>query len=161
MAELAKNTMLLDILTPLGPVHFAEGRETKGIVVDGAEIPGLLGELGVLPQHVPFITPVVPGVVRFRVDGHPYRLAVGSGFLEVRLDSQTPEQTLRQHGGQIVILVERALAAADVDVGEVHNELKQINASLAKDTGSIDSVEHRKLALRQQWLEAQLSAARS
>ena len=55
MAEQIK----LDILTPLGP-------KRDGIEVGGVEIPGIEGELGVLPQHEALVTAVLPGVVRFR-----------------------------------------------------------------------------------------------
>ena len=44
----------------------ADEAKRRGLDVSGVEIPGLFGELGVLPDHVPFVTPVVPGVVRFR-----------------------------------------------------------------------------------------------
>ena len=137
---MAESTIQLDILTPLGP-------KRRGVVVPGVEIPGLLGELGVLPEHVPFITPVVPGVVRFREGDGAARIAVGAGFLEVTRDNR------------VVILVERALEASEVDAAKAREELKAVTAQLSHDLGSIDAAEHRKLVTEQGWLEAQLRAA--
>ncbi|MDC0667468.1 ATP synthase F1 subunit epsilon [Nannocystis radixulma] len=136
---MADTTIKLDILTPLGP-------KRHGVVVPGVEVPGLLGELGVLPEHVPFITPVVPGVVRFRDGGESVRIAVGAGFLEVTRDSR------------VVILVERALEVSEIDANKARDELKRVQADLSHDLGSIDAAEHRKLVTEQGWLEAQLRA---
>lgn len=137
---MAETTIKLEILTPLGP-------KRRGLDVAGVEIPGYLGELGVLPDHVPFITPVVPGVVRFKENGESVRIAVGAGFLEVTRDNR------------VVILVERALEVAEIDAAKARDRLKDVNAELAHDLGSVDAAEHRKLSTEQGWLEAQIRAA--
>ncbi|MDC0720046.1 ATP synthase F1 subunit epsilon [Nannocystis bainbridge] len=136
---MADTTIQLDILTPLGP-------KRHGVVVPGVEVPGLLGELGVLPEHVPFITPVVPGVVRFRDGGESVRIAVGAGFLEVTRDNR------------VVILVERALEVSEIDANKAREDLKRVSAELSHELGSIDAAEHRKLVTEQGWLEAQIRA---
>ncbi len=143
-------TISLQILTPLGTaVPPPEGSSTPRdqVEVAGVEVPGLFGELGVLPDHVPFITPVVPGVVRYREGVKSERIAVGAGFLEVTED------------GRVAILIERAVRSGDVEVAEVTQRLKEVTAELAKKTDAIDAVEHRKLATEEAWLEAQLRAA--
>jgi F-type H+-transporting ATPase subunit epsilon len=139
---MAETTIQLDILTPLGA-------RRRDVAVPGVEIPGLLGELGVLPDHVPFITPVLPGVVRFREGDRAARLAVGAGFLEVTRDNR------------VVILVERALEVDEIDAARARDELQKVQATLAHDLGSIDAAEHRKLVVEQQWLEAQLRAVQA
>lgn len=136
---MAETTLKLDILTPLGP-------KRRGVDVAGVEIPGYLGELGVLPDHVPFITPVLPGVVRFKEGGESVRIAVGAGFLEVTRDNR------------VVILVERALEVSEIDLNKARDQLKQVQTDLARDLNSIDAAEHRKLVTEQGWLEAQLRA---
>ncbi len=140
----------LQILTPLGSaVPPAEGSKEprESVEVPGVEVPGLYGELGVLPDHVPFITPVVPGVVRYREGETSERLAVGAGFVEVTED------------GRVAIMIERAVRSADVKVAEVTARLKEVTAELDKKTDAIDALEHRKLANEQAWLEAQLRAS--
>jgi F-type H+-transporting ATPase subunit epsilon len=136
---MATTTLKLDILTPLGP-------KRRGLDVPGVEVPGLLGELGILPDHVPFVTPVVPGVVRFRDGEESVRIIVGAGFLEVGMD------------GRVAVLVERALLPSEVDVAAAREALVRVNAELAQQHGSIDAPEHRKLTDEQGWLEAQLRA---
>lgn len=137
---MAHTSIKLDILTPLGP-------KRRNLEVSGVEIPGLNGELGVLPDHVPFVTPVVPGVVRFREGEASVRVAVGAGFLEIGAD------------GRVAILVERALEPDEIDVAAAREGLVRVNAELVAQQGSIDAAEHRKLVTQQGWLEAQIRAA--
>lgn len=131
------DTITLDILTPTGP-------RREGVSVAGVEIPGLLGEMGVLPGHETFITAVTPGVVRFKDGSDSVRMAVGAGFLEVTED------------GRVVVLVERALEAEEIDAAAARSRLGEVNASLEAHKGAVTSAEHRALAQEQAWLEAQL-----
>ncbi len=137
---MANHSIKLDILTPLGP-------KRRNLEVTGVEIPGLNGELGVLPDHVPFVTPVVPGVVRFREGDSSVRIAVGAGFLEIGAD------------GRVAILVERALEPGEIDVAAAREALVRVTAELAAQQDSIDAAEHRKLVTQQGWLEAQIRTA--
>jgi F-type H+-transporting ATPase subunit epsilon len=134
--------MKLDILTPRGP-------KRQGIDVPGVEIPGILGELGVLPEHVPFVTAVRPGVVRFKEGNAAVRLAVGAGFLEVTQE------------GRVVLLCERALAPDEIDVEAARARLREVEGELAKYSGPITSATFRDLDQERGWLEAQLRAAAS
>ena len=77
----------------------------------------------------------------------PVRIAVGAGFLEVTRDNR------------VVILVERALEVAEIDAGKARDRLRDVNSELARDLGSVDAAEHRKLSTEQGWLEAQIRAA--
>ncbi len=151
---MAASSIALELLTPLGSaLPNREGEERKkrraSVDVPGVDAPGLKGELGVLPDHVPFITPVIPGVVRFRDGALDRRVAVGAGFLEVTDD------------GRVVILTERALDAGEVDVAAATAELKDVSAKLSKEAGPIDAADFRKLSDQQAWLEAQLRAAQA
>jgi F-type H+-transporting ATPase subunit epsilon len=132
--------MKLDILTPRGP-------KRQGIDVPGVEIPGLLGELGVLPQHVPFVTAVRPGVVRFREGNSSARLAVGAGFLEVT------------DAGNVVLLCERALAPEEIDAEAARTRLREVEAEIRKHTGPISAAAFRDLDQERSWLEAQIRCA--
>lgn len=132
--------MKLDILTPRGP-------KRQGIDVPGVEIPGLLGELGVLPEHVPFVTAVRPGVVRFKEGNAAVRLAVGAGFLEVT------------DAGRVVLLCERALAPEEIDAEAARKRLREVEAELAKYSGPITAATFRDLDQERAWLEAQIRCA--
>jgi F-type H+-transporting ATPase subunit epsilon len=129
--------MKLDILTPLGP-------RCEGVSVPGVEIPGIEGELGVLPHHEALVTAVVPGVVRYREGVKTVRLAVGAGFLEV------------DESGRVVILVEQAVAPDEVDAEAARRRLGQVKTEIDAYRGAAEDPEHRKLHNERGFLEAQL-----
>lgn len=141
MADVLK----LDILTPQGRLQMGEGT-SEALEVAGVEVPGVLGELGILPRHIPFISPVVPGVVRFKAEGKDVRVAVGKGFVEV-------------HGDTVSILTNRVVKSEDVKSDEVKTELAEVKTQLQSMKDSIERPEHVQLAEKEAWLEAQLRAA--
>jgi F-type H+-transporting ATPase subunit epsilon len=46
------------------------------------QAPGGLGEFGVLPRHIPFLTTLQPGIVKVRTAKGVQRFQVGAGFAE-------------------------------------------------------------------------------
>src|SRR5437870_2851578 len=78
-----------------------EGRRFRGDA-DFVVAPGSEGELGVLPRHIPLLTPLAPGSVRVRNDGEEQLFFVSGGFLEVRPD-------------QVTVLADSAERADDID----------------------------------------------
>ena len=73
------STLHLEIVTP-------EARTFSGSALS-VVIPGVEGELGILPEHMPLLTQIIPGEIRVVTeDGAVVNLAVGEGFLEVRPD---------------------------------------------------------------------------
>lgn len=68
----------LEIVTPEQKIYSDD--------VDSVVIPGVEGELGILPQHVPLMTQLLPGELRVLKDGKELRLAVGEGFVEIGAD---------------------------------------------------------------------------
>jgi F-type H+-transporting ATPase subunit epsilon len=69
------NTIRLEIATPDATVFSAD--------VEMVTLPGVEGQMGVLPQHVRLITQLVPGEMIVRRGGHDEFLAVGEGLVEV------------------------------------------------------------------------------
>lgn len=148
-------TLNLDILTPDGRVDLHVGRNDKSgekgpIEVEGVELPAALGEMGVRPRHIPFLTPLVPGVVRFRFKNEDRRLAVGSGFVEI---SET---------GVVTLLTERALRSWEVDVDKVRAQRDEVLAEIKQHGNEpIGDATMLKLTAQRDWLEAQLRAAQT
>jgi F-type H+-transporting ATPase subunit epsilon len=66
----------LRVLTPERGVVDQEVREVTA--------PGALGEIGVLPDHAALVTALEPGILSYKENGKVVRLAIGSGFAEVR-----------------------------------------------------------------------------
>ena len=72
------NTLKLEIVTP-DAVAFSED-------VEMVTLPGVEGEMGIYPQHVPLITQIVPGLVVARKGTQEFALAVGEGLVEITGD---------------------------------------------------------------------------
>src|SRR5215217_2830337 len=90
----------------------------RGALVDTAveelTAPGLLGEFGVLPGHVPLMSALKPGVLTYRAADHSGTLAVGEGFLQVA-----------PSGGEdrVLVLVDQAINASAVDRAAAEKDL--------------------------------------
>ena len=69
------NAIKLEIVTPEATVYSED--------VDMVTLPGVEGQMGVLPQHVRLMTQLVPGELIVRKDGHDDFMAVGEGLVEV------------------------------------------------------------------------------
>lgn len=54
--------------------------------VDMVTVPGLGGELGILPGHTPLISQLKTGVLSYLQGGKTFQLHVSGGFVEVRDD---------------------------------------------------------------------------
>ena len=87
-------TLHLEIVTPEALVYQGE--------VDAVIVPGVEGELGILPHHVPLMTQIFPGELRIQQGKKELRLAVGEGFLEVLPD-------------RVSILADMAIEEANID----------------------------------------------
>nr|WP_276531727.1 F0F1 ATP synthase subunit epsilon [Brevibacillus invocatus] len=65
---------------------------------------GVQGDLGILPKHMPMVTPLKIAPVQIKVEGDQVvRMAVSGGFMEVR-------------GDKVTILAETAEMPGDIDV---------------------------------------------
>ncbi len=71
-------TLRLEIVTPEAKAFSDD--------VDMVVLPGVEGELGILPQHVPLMTQLKPGELRVTKNGQETFLAVGEGFVEITGD---------------------------------------------------------------------------
>ena len=92
-----------------------EGRRFEGDA-DFVLAPGLEGELGVLPKHIPLLTPLAPGSVKVRNEGEEQLFFVSGGFLEVLPD-------------RVTVLADSAERAEDIDEARAE-EAKRRAASL-------------------------------
>src|SRR6516164_3116859 len=72
------STLRLEIITPVATV-FSED-------VEMVTLPAVEGEIGILPQHVPLMTQMVPGEMIVRQNGQDRFLAVGEGLVEITGD---------------------------------------------------------------------------
>jgi F-type H+-transporting ATPase subunit epsilon len=104
-------TLHLEVVTPDNVVVSQD--------VETVVAPGLMGEFGVLEGHVPFLTGLVSGELRYTAGGKVERLAVSTGFSEVS-------------NNNVSILVNSAERAAEIDVERARRALERARERLAK-----------------------------
>jgi len=100
----------LDIVTPERRIFSDE--------VDMAVLPGVEGELGILPQHAPLVTALKPGELSYTRGGKTTYLAVGEGFVEVT-------------AGSVAVMTDMAIGETDIDEKAVEDALQRAKDSLA------------------------------
>jgi F-type H+-transporting ATPase subunit epsilon len=143
--------MKLSLTTPRGALVDADVEEVTA--------PGTLGEFGVLPGHVPLMSALRPGVLVYRVTvGADAKertgvVAVGPGFLQV----SAPAQNDTAHD-RVLVLVDQAQPAADVDRALAEQDLAAADKELAAWKAELDGA-YRALTVRRQWAQARLDAA--
>jgi F-type H+-transporting ATPase subunit epsilon len=104
-------TLKLEIVTPDAKV-FSED-------VDMVTLPGVEGEMGIYPQHVPLLTQIVPGEIIARKNGQEFFLAIGEGFVEVT-------------GDHVSILADMAIRAENIDEAKAEEARRRAEARLAE-----------------------------
>src|SRR5438034_9174964 len=87
-------TLKLEIVTPEAKTYSED--------VEMVTLPGVEGEMGIYPMHVPLMTQIVPGEIAVRKNNQDFFLAVGEGFVEITGDS-------------VSILTDMAIKAQDID----------------------------------------------
>ena len=134
--------MRLSVTTPRGALVDAD--------VDEVTAPGALGEFGVLPGHVPFLSVLRPGVFVYRTkDGARY-LAVGDGVLEVARAGEK--------GDKVLVLVDQASHAREVDRDAAAKELAAVDQEIAHWKRE-NAGEFQALLSRRAWAAARVEAA--
>ena len=103
------NTLRLEIVTPLEKAY----SDDVAMVV----IPGVEGEMGIYPMHIPVMTEIKPGELRILKDGQESDFAVGEGFVEI---TQT----------RVTVLTDMAIAESAIDERAVEKAIERAQAAL-------------------------------
>jgi len=113
----------LTLVTPQGHLFHtgADARTRKpGILVDEVTATGILGEFGVLPGHLPFLTALKAGPLFYRQGDVIRWVAVRGGLAEVGPD-------------KVIILADAAERAEDIDVARARTALEKAVRSLDEE----------------------------
>ncbi|NIP37567.1 MAG: ATP synthase F1 subunit epsilon [Candidatus Dadabacteria bacterium] len=105
----------LEIITPVKVVLNTE--------VDEVAAPGALGEFGVLPGHVPFITTLNPGLVKYTEGTDEKSLFISGGLFNV-------------DGDNAKIITESAELPSDIDSSEANQQVEDIQKLIDGFEGS-------------------------
>ncbi|MFC4100426.1 F0F1 ATP synthase subunit epsilon [Paenibacillus xanthanilyticus] len=117
------STFTLEIVTPERKVY---AEDVNMVIVKGAE-----GELGILANHVPMVTPLRISSITIKKDRADQILAVSGGFVEVRKD-------------KVVILAESAELPESIDEARAQAAKKRAEQRLA---GNADEYDFRRAEL--------------
>ena len=127
-----QNTIQLEIVTPEQTVYSEP--------VEMVTLPGVDGQMSVLPQHTRLITQLVPGELIVRKQGQDAFLAVGEGLLEVtndRLSIVTNMAVALESIDEAAAEEARQRAAARLKEKLSAEEIASVNASLARSLAQL------------------------
>jgi len=134
------STLKLEIVTAEGPAYSED--------VEMVTLPAAAGQIGVLPEHVPLMTQMVPGEIIVRQGGQDQFLAVGGGLIEVT-------------ASRVSILTDIAISVDKIDEAKAEEarqralarlneklsseEVASVNASLARSLAQLNAKRRRRV----------------
>ena len=125
-------TLRLEIVTPEETFYSED--------VEMVTLPGVEGEMGVYPQHVPLITQMVPGELIVRKDGRDVFIATGEKLIEVtatRVSILTDVAVPADRIDEAKAEEARRRAEARLKEKLSDEEVASVNASLARSLAQL------------------------
>jgi F-type H+-transporting ATPase subunit epsilon len=105
------NKLKLEIVTPDAKTYSED--------VEMVTLPGVEGEMGIYPMHVPLMTQIVAGEISVRRDGREFFFAVGDGFAEIT-------------GDHVAVMTDMAIQAENIDEAKAEEAKRRAEARLAE-----------------------------
>jgi F-type H+-transporting ATPase subunit epsilon len=115
----------LEIVTP--------ERQVFTDAVDMVVVPGVDGELGILPHHTRLISALGTGELRIKQSGSEQVMLISGGFVEVRADKVVVMADVAEHSDEIDLArATEARKQAEARLGEVHlpADIARVRAAL-------------------------------
>jgi F-type H+-transporting ATPase subunit epsilon len=112
--------------------------------VDMVTVPGLGGELGILPGHTPLISQLQTGVLTYVQDGKSFPLHVSGGFVEVRDD-------------HVSVLAEIAERPDEIDTARAKLSREKLEKQLNAWSGSDEELEAARVEFDRSVVRLQLA----
>lgn len=115
-------TLKLEIVTP--------DRKVLSEDVEYVGAPGVMGEFGILPKHVPFLSALGIGNLHYKQNGKAHYVFVSGGFAEVSND-------------QVTILAEVAEMATEIDVDRAQKAKERAEQRTAAAKERVDAARNQ------------------
>lgn len=112
------NKLKLNLITP-------QAQLLKDQEVDIVVLPALLGEMGILPGHVPVLVQLTYGELRYKQNGRESDFAVMGGFVEVK-------------DNVVNVFAEGADLADEIDEEAESQKIKKAKDALSRKDADID-----------------------
>jgi F-type H+-transporting ATPase subunit epsilon len=93
--------------------------------VDEVVLPGSVGQVGILPGHLPLLTGLAIGEMTVRIDGVERHFFVDKGFAEVLDD-------------KVSVLTQGCEGVSDIDIDNARTELKQAETEIVRLEREVD-----------------------
>ena len=113
--------------------------------VDGVVLPTAMGEIGILPHHIPLVALLAPGEIRVKKNNEELLLAVSGGFIEVQPT-------------RVVVLADTAEHAEEID--EQRAEEARKRAEELRTSKRVDATDFAMVAAKLEKELARLRVAR-
>jgi len=104
-------TLKVEIVTPEGKSYSDD--------VDMVTLPGVEGEMGIFPHHVPLVTQITSGEIIIRKSGRDAFLAVGEGFVQIT-------------GERVAIMTDMAIKAENIDEAKAEEARQRAESRLGE-----------------------------
>ncbi|HSD45234.1 MAG TPA: F0F1 ATP synthase subunit epsilon [Pyrinomonadaceae bacterium] len=115
--------------------------------VDMVTVPGLGGELGILPGHTPLISQLQTGVLTYVQDGKNFPLHVSGGFVEVRDD-------------HVSVLADVADRPEEIDAARARLARERVEKQLGTWSGTEEDFEVARAKLERSVVRLQLASSK-
>src|SRR5512141_1276704 len=129
-------TLHLEIVTPERMAYSDD--------VDMVLVPGIEGEMGILPHHTPLVSLLGLGELKIRKGGQEESFAIAGGFLQVRPD-------------KVVVMAETASLASEIDLERAQEARREAQRALESGFHEGADLSQARAAMRRALLEIQVA----
>lgn len=133
------STMQLDIVTPDRKVY---SEEVEMVVARAVE-----GDIGILPNHAPYISPLQVTALKVKKNGEESFIAINGGFMEV-------------HDNKVTVLAESAELPGEIDISRAEAAKKRAEERLAKEKQADIDFKRAQLSLQRAMVRIRVSKSR-
>ena len=137
--QLIMAQLKLEVVTP--------ERRVLSESVDAVTLPGLGGELGILPGHTPLISQLQTGVLSYTTAGKTLQLHVSGGFIEIKDDV-------------VSVLAEIAERPEEIDAARARLSREHTEKQLNAWSGTEQDLEEARVKLERSLVRLQLAGSR-
>lgn len=135
---MSQSALKLEVATPKGLVLSVEASVVQA--------PGIAGEFGVLPGHLPVLSALRCGLLTYSEGGKSHVAAIDRGFAEAG-------------PAKLLVLTEAFATKADIDVEATRTELAEAEKRLAAVKEPTESAAYQEALRDVQWADAKLRVA--
>ena len=133
----------LEVVTPKG--------KALALAVDEVSVPGTLGEFGILEGHIPVLSALRAGLLRYVANGKTEQIAVGGrGYVEIAGTQVDGRE-------KVMVISDACMTKDQVDADMAREELAEAKARLESYDGTTEDAEYQLIQQKVDWAEAQLA----